>query len=42
MKSQFNDHFSIAAVQRHKAGDGCERDSKVVEEIELEEVQDNE
>ena len=42
MKSQFNNHFSIAAVKRHKAGDGCKSDSKVVEEIELEEVQDNE
>ena len=30
---------SIDAVKRHKAGHGCESDSKVVEEIEL---QDNE
>ena len=30
-------YLSIASVKRHKAGDGCESDSKVVEEIELEE-----
>ena len=37
---------SIAAVKRHKGGDGCESGEmfhkKVVEQIELEEVQDNE